>query len=109
MRRSDRKILTTHVGALPAPEEIWGHKDVPEGELVAAVTDVIDFQRQAEAVMRRLRGKGLPGKTPGDQIVVLNVVMPPQVGPGARKLFEELAEEMRGFDPRDDRDKEAAS
>lgn len=47
MRNSMDRILTTHVGALPAPEDIWGRKDVPEEKLTAAVADVIRNQRDA--------------------------------------------------------------
>jgi len=47
MRKSNSRILTTHVGALPAPEGIWGRKDIPEEQLTHAVSDVIQFQRDA--------------------------------------------------------------
>jgi hypothetical protein len=30
MRKSEDRILTTHVDVLPAPEGIWGRKDIPE-------------------------------------------------------------------------------
>jgi curved DNA-binding protein len=49
----------------------------------------------------RLRGKGLPGKTPGDLYVVLNVVNPPADSAAARKLYAQMREEM-SFDPRAD-------
>ncbi|WP_328186160.1 DnaJ C-terminal domain-containing protein [Marinobacter sp. OP 3.4] len=48
----------------------------------------------------RLKGKGLPGKHPGDQIVVLQVVMPEQHSHEARSLYEKLAEEESHFNPR---------
>jgi 5-methyltetrahydropteroyltriglutamate--homocysteine methyltransferase len=47
MKRSEHRILTTHVGALPAPEDIWGNKNVPEQRLVEAVTEVVNQQRNA--------------------------------------------------------------
>ena len=46
----------------------------------------------------RLRGRGLPGPTPGDQYVVLEIVLPPD-SPRARKFFEEMKRELP-FDPR---------
>jgi curved DNA-binding protein len=46
----------------------------------------------------RLRGRGLPGPTAGDQYVVLQVVMPPD-SPKARALFERMKQELP-FDPR---------
>ncbi|SFR55625.1 curved DNA-binding protein [Marinobacter daqiaonensis] len=48
----------------------------------------------------RLKGKGLPGKEPGDQIVVLQVVMPESHSEEAEKLYKQLAEAEEHFDPR---------
>jgi len=47
MRRSTDRILTTHVGALPAPHDVWAHPDVTDERLAAAVAEVCDLQRQA--------------------------------------------------------------
>ncbi|MGI9245275.1 MAG: DnaJ C-terminal domain-containing protein [Steroidobacteraceae bacterium] len=46
----------------------------------------------------RLRGRGLPGPTPGDQYVVLRIVLPPD-SPRARELFATMKRELP-FDPR---------
>jgi curved DNA-binding protein len=46
----------------------------------------------------RLRGRGLPGPTPGDQFVVLEIVLPPD-SPRAREFFEQMKRELP-FDPR---------
>jgi curved DNA-binding protein len=46
----------------------------------------------------RLRGRGLPGPTPGDQYVTLRIVLPPD-SPRARELFEQMKRELP-FDPR---------
>lgn len=46
----------------------------------------------------RLRGRGLPGNPPGDQFVVLKIVLPPD-SPRARQLFEQMKREVP-FDPR---------
>jgi len=46
MRYSRDRILTTHVGALPAPAELWGRNDIPDDELTTAVRDVINRQRR---------------------------------------------------------------
>ncbi|MBY6192495.1 DnaJ domain-containing protein [Marinobacter hydrocarbonoclasticus] len=48
----------------------------------------------------RLKGKGFPGKHPGDQIVVLQVAMPEQHTAEAEALYEKLAELEKGFNPR---------
>lgn len=47
----------------------------------------------------RLKGKGMPGKNPGDFYVVLDVVLPTPADEKSRALYEEMARTMR-FDPR---------
>jgi curved DNA-binding protein len=47
----------------------------------------------------RLRGRGLAGDPPGDQYVVLKVVLPPADTPAARELYERMRKEL-DFDPR---------
>jgi curved DNA-binding protein len=46
----------------------------------------------------RLRGRGLPGPTPGDQYVVLAIVLPPD-SPESRDFFTRMKRELP-FDPR---------
>lgn len=48
----------------------------------------------------RLKGKGFPGKHPGDQIVILQVAMPAAHSAEAEKLYQQLAELEHGFNPR---------
>ena len=48
----------------------------------------------------RLRGRGLPGQPPGDQFVLLKIVLPPD-SPRSRQLFEQMQREVP-FDPRAD-------
>lgn len=47
----------------------------------------------------RLRGKGLPGVEPGDLFLEIDLVLPPADSAAARKLYAQMAREMR-FDPR---------
>ena len=47
MRRSSKAILTTHVGALPAPQEVWSNPGADLPRLRADVADVVRFQRAA--------------------------------------------------------------
>ena len=47
----------------------------------------------------RLKGKGIPGKTPGDLYVVLQIAMPPAPDEAQRKAWNELAR-LHAFDPR---------
>jgi curved DNA-binding protein len=55
----------------------------------------------------RLRGRGLPGPTPGDQYVVLKIVLPPD-SPQSRDFFARMKQELP-FDPRADLASSAAS
>ena len=47
----------------------------------------------------RLKGRGLPGATPGDQYVVLKIVLPPADSAEARAFYERMQKEMP-FDAR---------
>lgn len=49
----------------------------------------------------RLKGRGLPGKHPGDQYVNLKIVLPPANDERAKALYEQMKREMN-FDPRAD-------
>jgi 5-methyltetrahydropteroyltriglutamate--homocysteine methyltransferase len=44
MRRSTDRILTTHVGALPAPDDVWANLKVDENRLQEAVGEVVAKQ-----------------------------------------------------------------
>jgi curved DNA-binding protein len=48
----------------------------------------------------RLKGRGLPGKPPGDAFVQLEVVNPPIDNEADRTAYRELAERFRSFNPR---------
>lgn len=47
----------------------------------------------------RLKGRGIPGATPGDLFLVLEIVVPPADTPKARELYETMAREL-AFNPR---------
>ena len=47
MRHSTRAILTTHVGALPAPHEVWANPGADPQRLREEVARVVRFQREA--------------------------------------------------------------
>jgi curved DNA-binding protein len=48
----------------------------------------------------RLRGRGLPGATPGDLFAVLGIVLPPADGAKGDEAYRALANAFPGFDPR---------
>lgn len=47
----------------------------------------------------RLKGRGIPGATPGDLYLVMEVVLPPATSEKARELYQTMAREM-AFNPR---------
>ena len=47
----------------------------------------------------RLRGRGIPGSTPGDFYVLLEVVLPPASDDKARAVYRQMARDL-AFDPR---------
>jgi curved DNA-binding protein len=48
----------------------------------------------------RLKGRGIPGKTPGDFYVVLRIVSPPATDEAARSFYRNMAEQFKSFNPR---------
>lgn len=81
-----------------APWEAALGATVPTPTLAGPVDLRIPANAKAGQRMR-LKGRGLPGSTPGDQYVVLKIVLPPADSPKARELFEEMQRELP-FDPR---------
>jgi curved DNA-binding protein len=55
----------------------------------------------AQGSKLRLKGKGLPGKVPGDFYVLLDVQLPPADTDAAKELYEKMSKEMP-FNPRAD-------
>jgi 5-methyltetrahydropteroyltriglutamate--homocysteine methyltransferase len=47
MKRSSDRILTTHVGALPGPSDVWSHPEKDLARLRDEVAAVVRFQREA--------------------------------------------------------------
>jgi curved DNA-binding protein len=75
------------------------------GASVAAPTPEGDVQLtipagSSQGRKLRLRGKGLPGKTPGDLYAVLGIVLPPSGSAPAMAAYVAMAEAFPHFDPR---------
>lgn len=51
----------------------------------------------------RLKGRGLPGATPGDQFVTLEIVAPPAESDEQRRHYEEMRRHFADFNPRGDK------
>lgn len=54
-----------------------------------------------------VRGKGLPGKQPGDLELTVRVVLPSGLDPRAKSIYEQMARELPDFDARKVRQAEA--
>jgi len=48
----------------------------------------------------RLKGRGLPGRVPGDLYALIGIELPPSDTPAAREAWEALAKAFPGYDPR---------
>ena len=81
-----------------APWEAALGATVPTPTLGGAVDLRIPANAKAGQRMR-LKGRGLPGTPPGDQYVVLKIVLPPADTAEARELYEKMQRELP-FDPR---------
>ena len=81
-----------------APWEAALGATVPTPTLAGAVDLRIPANAKAGQRMR-LKGRGLPGATAGDQYVVLKIVLPPADSPKARELYEQMQRDLP-FDPR---------
>ena len=48
----------------------------------------------------RLKGRGIPGKIPGDLYILLRIVTPPADSEKEKEMYRKLAEEFQSFEPR---------
>jgi curved DNA-binding protein len=48
----------------------------------------------------RLKGRGIPGKSPGDLYVELDITLPPADSEKAKKIYENMRDEL-AYDPRE--------
>jgi curved DNA-binding protein len=68
--------------------------DLPQGGVNVRIPEGTQSGRQM-----RVRGKGIPGATPGDLLLDIQVVLPPADTAKAKELYETMAREL-AFDPR---------
>jgi curved DNA-binding protein len=66
----------------------------PDGEVAMTVPAGSQAGRKL-----RIRGRGIPGSTPGDLYVTLQVVLPPAADDEARAAYQRMAQDLP-FDPR---------
>ncbi len=80
----------------PWEAALGSHIEVPT--LGGKVTLNIPANAQSDQKLR-LRGRGLPGRSAGDQYVCLKIVNPPTDSDTAQELFQRMADEL-DFNPR---------
>ncbi len=64
---------------------------------------IVDLKIPADSATGRklrLKGRGIPGKTPGDLFVVLQLVLPPATNDAAKESYRIMAEQFKSFNPR---------
>jgi curved DNA-binding protein len=69
---------------------------VPDGTVEVRIPEGSQSGRKL-----RLKGRGIPGSTPGDLYLVLEVMLPPASNPKAREIYQTMARELN-FNPRQD-------
>lgn len=96
--RVDGRDVTLNLALAPWQAALGASVDVPlpDGHVQLSVP-----AGSAQGRKLRLKGKGLPGKTPGDLFVVLQIAMPPAPDDAQRRAWEELARLHAAFDARD--------
>lgn len=94
--RIDGRNLALEVPIAPWEAVLGAQIAVPT--LGGNVTVTIPAGAQAGQKLR-LKGRGLPGEPPGDQILTLNIVVPASASDKARVLYQDLAAES-AFAPR---------
>jgi curved DNA-binding protein len=88
-----------HVAVPVAPWEAALGASVPVPTPEGEVSLTIPAGTQAGRKLR-LRGRGLPGKVPGDLYVVIDIALPPADSARSRAAYQAMAEAFAGFDPR---------
>lgn len=89
--RADGRDIYLELPITPWEAALGGKVAVPT--LTGKVNLTIPAGSQSGKPLR-LKGKGLPGKTPGDQIVRLKIVTPPATTEEQRRLYEQMRDNM---------------
>lgn len=96
--RVDGRDLTITLAVAPWEAVLGAQVEVPT--LGGPVTASIPPGAQSGQKLR-LRARGIPGDPPGDQYLLLNIVVPPTASDTVKKLYRELAT-ASAFNPRPD-------
>lgn len=99
--RVDGRDVYVDLPVAPWEAALGAGVDVPLPD--ASVVQLSVPAGSAQGRKLRLKGKGIPGKTPGDLYVVLQIAMPPAPDEAQRRAWAELAR-LHAFNPRADRE-----
>lgn len=94
--RLDGRDVETDLNIAPWEAAFGGKVNAPT---LGGAVDLHIPEGSRSGTRLRLRGRGLPGQSPGDQYVVLQIQNPPLDTPESRALYEKMASELN-FDPR---------
>ncbi len=96
--RVDGRDVVLDLPVAPWEAALGAHVDVPlpDGSVQLSIP-----AGSGQGRKMRLKGKGIPGKTPGDLYVVLQITMPPPADDAQRQAWAELAR-LAAFNPRAD-------
>lgn len=89
--------ITTTVNVAPWEAALGGKIEVPT---LGGTVELSLPANSRSGQKLRLKNRGLPGKTPGDQFVQLQIATPPAASEAERAFYTQMAERFAGFNPR---------
>jgi len=95
--RLDGRDVHVHLPVTPWEAALGAEVPLPTPQGVVQLTVPPDSSQGRKL---RLKGRGLPGKDPGDLYAVLNIVLPPSTAEGAKAAYQAMALAFQAFDPR---------
>ncbi|NGY05356.1 DnaJ C-terminal domain-containing protein [Solimonas terrae] len=89
--------ITATVNVAPWEAALGGKIEVPT---LGGTVEISLPANSRSGQKLRLKNRGLPGKSPGDQFVALQIVVPPVGNDADRQVFEDMAKHFAEFKPR---------
>jgi curved DNA-binding protein len=96
--RIDGQNLHMTLPVTPSEAALGAQVQVPTP--AGSVVEVTVPRNARNGLQLRLKGRGLPGKTPGDLYLQLEIALPPADSDAARQAYEALAKASASFNPR---------
>ena len=96
--RIEERDLYMTLPVTPSEAALGAKVEVPTP--TGGVVEVTVPPNARNGMKLRLKGRGLPGKTPGDLYLLLEIALPPADSDAARAAYEALAKASTSFNPR---------